>query len=212
MPHRTTIMSESPSGQPDLRNAEELAAAARSGSSACFEALVDRFGPRLLRYLQHRTGDSHTAEDLLQETFLKVHRNLRRYDASQDFAPWLFTIATRLAISHHRRRCTPIIASLDRADPTGRDPGQEAAAAEERENLWALARRVLRADQFTAIWLRYAEEMPLAQIAAATGRSTGAVKLLLHRARGRLMTELARGESRGVRNERGTRRCLTDFT
>jgi RNA polymerase sigma-70 factor, ECF subfamily len=205
-------MSESPSGQPDLRSAEELAAAARSGSSACFEALVDRFGPRLLRYLRHRIGDSHAAEDLLQETFFKVHRNLRRYDASREFAPWVFTIATRLAISHHRRRRTPIVANLDRADQAIRDPGQEAASAEERENLWALSRGVLNAEQFTALWLRYAEEMPLAQIAAATGRSTGAVKLLLHRARGRLTTELTRAENRSVRNERGTRRCLTDFT
>ena len=89
-------------------DAEELARKAGEGSSACFSALVSRFAGRLFHYLQHKVGSAHDAEDLVQETFLRVLRHIDRYDPTRPFAPWLFTIATRLAISHHRGR-TPAV-------------------------------------------------------------------------------------------------------
>ena len=197
-------MTEPSPGQPEQRSAEELAAEARRGSSACFVALVDRFGPRLLRYLKRRAGDAHTAEDLCQETFLRVHRNLSRYDPSRSFAAWLFTIATRLAISQGRRKRPRTGPIGDRPDPSARSPSASAAEEEQRRNLWAVAREALSADQFTALWLRYAEEMPLQQISEATRKSPGAVKALLHRARLRMVSELgARDNDESPENSSG---------
>lgn len=183
-------MSSRPEPQLGLQQStvEELAAEAAAGSSACFEALVERLGPRLLRYLRRRVGDDHAAEDLLQEAFLKAYRNLGRYDPSRSFSTWLFTIATRLAVSHFRSR--RFVASIDAVEPPDAgagDPFEAAARAEQHENLWARARRVLSDAQFTALWLRYAEEMAIREIADATGRSVTAVKVQLHRACRKLM-------------------------
>jgi len=168
--------------------AEELAAAAAAGSSAAFEALVGRFGPRLLRYLRQRVRDVHAAEDLLQDTFLKAYRNLGRYDPSRSFVTWLFTIATRLAASHGRARRGEVpMENIDPPAPRGGGPLETLAMRERHANLWTRASRELPAGQFTALWLRYAEQMPVRRIATVMGRSSGSVKVLLHRARRRLM-------------------------
>jgi RNA polymerase sigma-70 factor (ECF subfamily) len=172
----------------DARSPEQLAAGAAAGSSACFAALVDRLGPRLLRYLHRRVGDLHTAEDLLQDTFLKAYRNLGRYDPSRSFTTWLFTIGTRLAISHFRsRRVAVPIDEIDPPDATSPGPAETVAGREERTDLWALASRVLPGPQMAALWLRYAEEMPVRDVAEAMGRTVTGVKVLLYRARRRLM-------------------------
>lgn len=170
------------------RSAEELAATAAAGSSACFDALVERFGPRLLRYLRQKVRDAHTAEDLLQETFLKAYRNLGRYDPGRPFAAWLFTIATRQAASFGRAR--PADCPAERIEPTdagAESPLEAVARREQQENLWARASRELSADQFNALWLRYAEDMPVRQIAGVMGKSTVHVKVMLHRARRSLL-------------------------
>jgi len=174
---------------PNNRSAEELAAAAASGgSSDCFDVLVDRLGPRLLRYLRGKVGDAHTAEDLVQETFLKAYRNLGRYDPSRSFSTWLFTIATRLAISHARsRRPAAALGEYDPADTGRSDPAETVARAEQHRSLWARASRVLGDDQYSAMWLRYAEEMSVRDIAGVMGKTRSGVKVLLHRARRRLM-------------------------
>ena len=172
----------------DARTSEQLAAQAAAGSSACFAVLVDRLGPRLLRYLRRRVGDLHTAEDLLQETFLKAYRNLGRYDPSRSFTTWLFTIATRLAISHFRSRRTCVaIEDVDPPDAAAPSPGEAMARREQQAGLWSLASRVLPGPQLTALWLRYVEEMSIRDAAEAMGRTATSVKVLLHRARRRLM-------------------------
>ena len=179
-----------PEGQLKIagRTDEELAADADAGSSACFEELVARLGPRLLRYLRRRLGDDHAAEDVVQETFLKAYRNLGRYDTSRSFATWLFTLATRAAVDFWRARrpTAPIVG----VDPPGRrppDPLDTVAAREQHESLWARASGVLPEAQFTALWLRYAEEMAIRDIAEVLGKSVVSVKVMLHRACKRLM-------------------------
>ena len=167
----------------DARSTEELAAAAAAGASDCFETIVRRMGPRLLGYLHRSVGDAHLAEDLLQETFLRAYRNLGRFDPSRSFRAWVFTIAANLAASHCRRRPQP--ASMADMDPPGRQGPHPADALADREaarGLWEDASRLLPEGQFTALWLRFAEQMSIAEVAAATRRSAGAVKVLLHRA------------------------------
>jgi RNA polymerase sigma-70 factor (ECF subfamily) len=170
------------------RSAEQLAADAAAGCSASFEALVARYGPRLLRYLRQRVGDRHAAEDLLQETFLKAYRYLSNYDPSRSFATWLFTIATRLAAGHWRRRRPAVpMEGLELSDRAATSPLVAASVREQHANVWAQASRVLGPAQLAALWLRYAEEMAIAEIAEVMGRSPGSVKVLLHRACRRLM-------------------------
>lgn len=164
-----------------------MAAAASGGCAESFEALVLRVGPRLLRYLRGRVRDECTAEDLVQETFLRAYRHLGRYDPERSFSTWVFTIATRLAVSHARTRRGLPLAEIDPPDARGADPLETMAVREQHDNIWRLAWRKLPPGQLTALWLRYAEQMPIRRIAVVMGNSPGGVKVLLHRARRRLI-------------------------
>jgi RNA polymerase sigma-70 factor (ECF subfamily) len=193
--------------------AEELARLAQGGEVSAFEAVVGLFGPRLLRYIRQRVGNVHTAEDLVQETFLKAFRGLAGYDSSRPLATWLFTIATRVAISHRRRRFEITLAAPDElSGVTVSGPDEAVSQAEEYSNIWTRARRVLPEIQFVALWLKYAEEMPVSQIAEITGMSVSNVKVLLHRGRKKMAecieTEnrprAAKGPAGGKRSQAGS--------
>jgi len=160
---------------------------AQEGEVSAFEAVVGLFGPRLLRYIRQRVGNLHTAEDLVQETFLKAFRGLARYDSSRPLATWLFTIATRVAISHGRRRSAITVEAPDELSTVAvRSPDELVSQEEEHRNIWDHARRVLSESQFAAVWLKYAEDMPVRQISGIMGASVSNVKVLLHRGRKKL--------------------------
>jgi RNA polymerase sigma-70 factor (ECF subfamily) len=157
---------------------EELAWQAARGCQASFAELVHRFAPRLQTFLQRRTRDRHEAEDLVQDTFVKAYENLARYDSSWRFSTWLFTIASRAAVSRHRRKRPECL----RADLQAPACDEAVERREQREGLWALAAQ-LPEGQHQALWLKYAEEMPIKEIAKVMGKSQVCVKVLLYRAR-----------------------------
>ena len=74
------------------------------GDPACFELLVRRHSRELYQFVVRLTGDSMAAEDVIQETFLKVHSAGDSFDPTRRFKPWLFTIAANKARDHIRRR------------------------------------------------------------------------------------------------------------
>jgi RNA polymerase sigma-70 factor (ECF subfamily) len=165
--------------------------ARRNGCKACLEELVRRFQSPLLHFLSRRTGSRHDAEDLLQEAFMIACRNIHRYRAAWKFSTWLFTIANNLAASAWRRK--------NRGGSNGSRPVERVsdvnplADAQQNElhgNLWDAARQILDADSFTAVWLSYVESMPANEIGRVLGRSANAARILLHRARARLASEL----------------------
>ncbi len=183
-------MSERPAPRirVDEPSPEELACNARDGVYTAFEALVSRFGPPLLRYLRHRVRSEDIAEDLVQETFLKVYRNLWQYDPRRRFTPWLYTIATRVAANYTRRQRPGVLPDgIDVPDREQDRPDAIAARTEQREGLWATARSVLPDSQFTVLWMRYAEDLPISDVCRIVGKSNAHVRVLLYRARRKLM-------------------------
>ncbi len=170
-----------------------LAAQAAAGSRAAFEELVTRYTGRLFHFLRPRSASREDLEDLVQETFLKAYRNIDRYDARWKFATWLYTVGVRLAISRHRAagRGRFRAASEDPACPS---PGpQETLAlreeARQQKNIWTIA-GTLGPDAYQALWLRYAEEMSVREIAGALGKTQVGVRALLHRSRVKLAERL----------------------
>ncbi len=161
-------------------SAEELACLARQGSSAAFGELVDRFGGRLLTYLHHKTGSWHDAEDLVQETFVRAYQNLDRFREVQRFSTWLFTIASRLAISHFRRSRAE--KTLPEMESVTAGPVAELTRRETKRSLWKAAKG-LSANQFEVLWLKYSEGMAIKEIARVMGKTPVYVKVLLYRAR-----------------------------
>ncbi len=173
---------------------EELARAAQAGSEAAFEQLVHLTAGRLYRFLRTKGVDEHAAEDLVQETYIRVHGALNRYDPARPFAAWLFTIGARLAVSHWRRQRpeTPLLPQ----DRVVQDhPAAAAARASSADALWERARTALSKDQYEAVWLHYHEAMPVKEVAAVMGKTDVHVKVMLHRARKRLARTLETAEA-----------------
>lgn len=161
----------------------ELSRAAQTGSADAFAQLVERHEVPLFRFLRLRTGRADLAEELVQDTFVRCWTKLHLFDGTRAFRPWLFRIAAN--VLHNRRRDQPTTLPLaEMAD--ARDPQALAAAREAHDNLWEFAQRVLPRESCSALWLFHAEGMPAAEVAGILGRSEGAVRTLLSRARSRL--------------------------
>ena len=172
---------------------EKLAWRSQQGCEASFAALVERYGARLFHFLHHKTGNVQDAEDLVQDTFVRAYQNIHRYRCSWKFSTWLFTIARRLASSHYRSlRCSQSVAEVESGRPElAKSPqaGEMATQEEARQNLWAMARALSR-NQYQALWLKYAENMSIKEIAQVMRKSQVNVKVILYRARVNLAERL----------------------
>jgi len=81
-----------------------VVAAFLAGEKRAFNELVERYQTRLLNFVYRTTGDRERAEDLVQETFIRVYRHLHRFDQSKKFSTWIYTIASNLAKNELRNR------------------------------------------------------------------------------------------------------------
>ena len=176
---------------------EELARLARDGREDSFETLVFRYEGRLVRLLGRWTGNAHDAEDLTQAAFVAAYRGLPRYDPGRPFAPWLFTIARRLAISH-ARAARPSEALSDEL-PAAEDPRGAVMGADGESRVWETARALLTEAVFTALWLRLAEGLTVREIAQVMGKTTVHVKVMLHRGRRVLAEKILQDRASEVR-------------
>ncbi|HOW85663.1 MAG TPA: sigma-70 family RNA polymerase sigma factor [Candidatus Aminicenantes bacterium] len=192
-------------GPTEARTDEELAREARAGSRRPFEELASRYRRRLFVYLRSRVGSDEDAEDLVQETFLKLYRNIAAYDPDCRFSTWLYTSAGRLAIDAYRRGA--VARKHLAAKPLGDAPDPEARAGnwDGASGAWDAA-RTLGGDRFRVLWLRYGEDMSVEEIAAVMGRSRVAVRVLLHRARTKLAERLGPEAGQAARPRPGTAR------
>ena len=176
---------------------EELAREARAGSRRSFEELALRYKRRLFVYFRPRLGSDQDAEDLVQETFLKLYRNIHNYDPAHRFSTWLYTSANRLAISSYRRKKTAAGRLGAEVADDSADPAVRAAMETRSTGLWDAA-GTLGGNQYRVLWLRYGEDLSIEEIAASIGKSRLAVRLLLHRARTNLMKRVGPAPGRAA--------------
>jgi len=161
------------------------------GDASAFRELHARVAPRLLNYLQRMAGNRATAEELLQQTLLQVHRARGAYVRGADPLPWMYAIAHRTFLDEARRlrrarvqlHRDPDTAPEPRADVEGRADG----AADEPRGDPELARAALAAlaelppIQREAVILTKLEGKSIAEAAAITGTTPGAMKVRAHR-------------------------------
>ena len=151
-----------------------------AGNARAFEQLFARLAPRVHRFFLRSFRDEVVADDLLQVTFMKVHRAREQFDRTLRVAPWLFAVAARVRLDELRRRMrlpedadeeavarADEQASRDQSDPLGSDVREAVRAA-----LSALPE-----SQRTVIHLHRYEGMTFAEIAKVLGTTPGAVKL-----------------------------------
>jgi RNA polymerase sigma-70 factor (ECF subfamily) len=173
----------------------QLMLAFRQGDDAAFDTLFRRWAGPLLRYLQRMLRDPATAEDLVQEAFLRVHRARDRYQPDARFSTWLYRIATNLALNELRRpvRRDP----HDSMDADGASPLPDAGpgadrVADARRQVAALEHALgeLPDRQRAALLLSAAEGRSYAEVAEMLDVTESAVKALVHRARSQLASRL----------------------
>ena len=166
----------------------QIATGLRRRDPELLDALIEQYQHRLLRYLTHMTGNRATAEDLFQETWIRVLEKGHQYDGKSKFATWLMTIAHNVAIDHLRKR---VPASLDEmrdmedAAPfepmeNGPSPFEQAAASQDRARIQA-ALEQLPAIFREVLVLRFQEQMKLEEIARLVGIPLATVKTRLYR-------------------------------
>lgn len=167
---------------------EELALieAAKRGSATAFADLVGGYREGLLRFLVTRSTSFADAEDALQDTMINAYRYLHSYDPRWRFSTWLYRIAINNAIKLQRADTVEIGDLYDEED----DPLAHCIIASERQNLWQCARRRLSDEVYTAMWLRYVEDMSVNDIATVLERSVSWTKVNLLRGRKTLDAEL----------------------
>jgi RNA polymerase sigma-70 factor (ECF subfamily) len=173
---------------------EQLIESAKKGSVSAFSELVEKYQERLFRFMLTRCGSRADAEDAIQDTFINAFRYIGSYNPRWKFSTWLFRIALRNAgkIGEQTETVDDDVASASA------DPLEACIAASERENLWLTARRMLSTDAYSAMWLRYAEDMSVKDVSRTLEKPMSWTKVTLMRSRRRLSTELA------VANEEAT--------
>lgn len=174
-----------------------------AGEDAALDALMERHAAKVFHFVFRMLGREEEAEDVAQETFVRVHRARASYRPSLRFSTWLFTIAANLARSQIRREVRHPSVSLEAELPDGgfpladrlpsKDrPAPQVLEATERIEAVRKAVRDLPDDLREAIVLCEWEEMAVAEAARVLQTTPKAVESRLYRAR-KLLREALRG-------------------
>jgi RNA polymerase sigma-70 factor (ECF subfamily) len=190
----------------DLRNLPDadVAALAKEGREPAFRELVRRYERPVFSLIFRMVRDREMAEDLAQDTFIKVLNNIDRYRPEFKLSSWLFKIANNVTIDHLRRRQlatvsldgSPHAATAAEAQATSLDVesrGQSALEAIESRELGSAIEEAigkLRPEYRSCILLRHVEGRSYEEIAATLDLPLGTVKTYIHRARHELREAL----------------------
>ncbi|MFI3248179.1 MAG: RNA polymerase sigma factor [Rikenellaceae bacterium] len=160
---------------------------ALEGDNVAFEFLIMRYSESISRLMVSRLGgdSAQDADDLMQESFIKVYVNLHRYDPKYTFGQWIYTIARNTFIDYHRRRQDEL--SLDErfaatSEERGPNPEQSIINSQKRTQIdEGIARLSPRHQELFR--MRFLEEYSYEEIAEKLAMPLGSVKTNIHRAR-----------------------------
>lgn len=178
------LVSVAGSGLNEARLVEE----ARRGNKAAFGELVLRYERRLIRLILQFIRDEAQAEDLAQETFVRVYKTFDQFDPSRRFGPWLFRIGVNLTLDYLRRRKRRGFWSLFSEANSERSPDPEVADPRQGIDLSQEVQHVL--DQLPEAYrmvlvMRDLENFSTSEIAAILNRKEATIRWRLAEARAR---------------------------
>ena len=197
---------------PEARKLEQeavatLVRAALGGSQDAFRELVERKRDLVFRVAHHHLGNVEDAREVAQAVFVRVWRNLDKYDPARAFDTWLYQVTANAAIDHHRRKkARPVETPLDdmtvNARSKEREPGLHAIEVEELGRILHEIAGVLGEKQRLAFVMREVEGLPTKDVAEALGTTESTVrnhvfqaKKLLREALRQRYPEYARGRA-----------------
>jgi RNA polymerase sigma-70 factor, ECF subfamily len=177
----------------------DVVAAARQGDRDAFRALVERHSRYVFALAHRMTGSAQDAEDVVQDTWLKAHRQLGRFESRADFRTWLHRIAVNCSIDlirarrHREEAHDPADLEQGPLSERGSDgqptPERLAAGAQMSERVQA-ALGALTALERAAFTLRHVEGMSIDEVGAKLGLKTSATKHSVFRAVRKMRTAL----------------------
>jgi RNA polymerase sigma-70 factor (ECF subfamily) len=175
-----------------------LIEAAKAGDQEAFRHIVERYQGAVYNLAYRMLGDPEEAEDAAQEIFVRLYRQLGRYDPERKFSTWTLAIATNYCIDQLRRRRMQLV-PLENIIPWARardaGPEGEALSRESRDEVQRLLKQL--PEKYRApLVLRYWEDLSCAEIAEILGVPEGTIKTQIHRARKQLGKMLERGGGR----------------
>ena len=161
------------------------------------DRLIEQYQHRLLRYLIYLTGNHELAEDLFQETWIRVLERGHQYDGKHEFSTWLYAVARNLAIDFFRKkRLVSLEGLMEDEDHAALEP------ADTRPLAWEVVAQHEQAERISAVLigipakyreavvLRFQEGLALEEIASVTGARLGTVKSRLYRGLNLLISHL----------------------
>ena len=170
---------------------EILAKESAQGDDASFQELMRRFLTPVFNFSRQYVRAQAEAEDITQDTFLKVWKNIKKFNQGQKFKPWIFTIARNTALDHIRKRKAIPFSEIDTSD----EYGQENSAPQFSETLEDLepiadelfeqtentdkisvALEILRPEYRSVLMLHYAEDLTFEEIAIVMNNPMNTVK------------------------------------
>jgi RNA polymerase sigma-70 factor, ECF subfamily len=177
--------------------ASTIARGLRRRDPELLDYLIEQYQHRLLRYLVYLSGNRELAEDLFQETWIRVLERGHQYDGKHEFSTWLYAVARNLTIDYLRKKNMVSLdalmddeehAPLEPADP--RPMAWDVVAQHEQAERISVALVSLPAEYRETVVLRFQEGLSLEEIAAVTSARLGTVKSRLYRALDLLMSRL----------------------
>lgn len=169
--------------------AKELARGLRRRDPELLDHLIEQYHYRLFRYLQSLAGNKEMAEDLFQETWIRVLERGHQYNEKWKFGTWLFTIARHLFVDYLRRKNPAATSTLDEPDQTpalAETPSDTPSPFDlqiqrEESGRVASALELLAASYREVLVLRFQEDLSLEEIADVVAAPLPTVKSRLYR-------------------------------
>jgi len=162
---------------------ERLVRRAQQRDHEAFTQLYEAYFDKIYRYVALRIGSKPEAEDMTQQVFFKALRSISSFRwRGIPFSAWLFRIAHNEVVDYLRKKATRVTAPLDESLASiDSDPQQVVEHKLDIARLISATKQLTEA-QREVISLRFAGELPVAQVARVMGKSQGAVKALQHSA------------------------------
>lgn len=169
----------------------EVIAAVLGGDVDAFSVLVERYEGEFAAYASYMTGNRDDAADVVQESFVRAYRSLKRCKDPANFKGWVFRIVSNQCKTHLARRKRRRTESLQHtaALPSDDNPGQDAEVSDLRRQL-NQALLALPLDQREALVLKYVYGLDIREMTQLLSASRSAVKMRLMRARTALRAKL----------------------
>jgi RNA polymerase sigma factor (sigma-70 family) len=161
-----------------------------AGDAAAFRVIFERYAPLLMRAMLRELYVREEANDLVQQTFLQLHRARRDFDAGQKLKPWVFTIAMNLKREYFRKKKRRPERAFDPETMAEPAVGALGAARVDARRTLSRAMADLPADQREVIELHWFDGLEFPEVATVVGASVSAVKVRAHRGYVRLRQAL----------------------